>query len=209
MGPLLCVHPNPTGAMPDIPGGHMTDSEHVSQADADAQSQADTSTDTATQADAAETLSLDDAKKLRSEAQSLRKRLKDAESKVQEIADAGKSEDEKQQAALASAVERAEAAERRFRESNARSVVYEAVGSLASPRAVFALIRDDIEYDDEDQPTNVAALIARERKADTTLFRAAGGSADGGVSTQNTSQEFSSPTERLSSAYDKLSKARR
>ncbi len=186
----------------------MTDQSDATQADAESQSQADTN-DNAAQADATETISLDDAKKLRSEAQSLRKRLKDAESKVQAAEEAGKSEDEKRTAALTAAVERAEAAERRFRESNARSVVYEAVGNLASPRAVFALIRDDLEYDDEDQPTNVAALISRERKADPTLFRASGGSADGGANTQNTGKEFSSPTERMSNAYDQLSKARR
>lgn len=60
----------------------MTDSSDATQADADAQSQADTHDD-ATQADAQETISLDEAKKLRSEASSLRKRLKDAEAKAQ------------------------------------------------------------------------------------------------------------------------------
>ena len=51
-------------------------------ADADDQSQADTTTK-ATQADADETISLDEAKKLRSENASLRKRAKDAEMKAQ------------------------------------------------------------------------------------------------------------------------------
>ncbi|MDQ3540260.1 MAG: hypothetical protein M3440_06185 [Chloroflexota bacterium] len=59
----------------------MTDQSDATQADAAPQSQADD--DTATQADAQETISLDEAKKLRSEAASLRKRLKDAETKAQ------------------------------------------------------------------------------------------------------------------------------
>ncbi len=59
----------------------MTDQSDATQADATAQSQADD--DNATQADAQETISLDEAKKLRSEAASLRKRLKDAETKAQ------------------------------------------------------------------------------------------------------------------------------
>ncbi len=51
-------------------------------ADADAQSQADTTT-TETQVDSDDTISLEKAKELRSEAANLRKRLKDAENKAQ------------------------------------------------------------------------------------------------------------------------------
>lgn len=60
----------------------MTDQSDATQADAATQSQADTTHD-ATQADAEETISLDEARKMRAEAQSLRKRLKDAETKAQ------------------------------------------------------------------------------------------------------------------------------
>lgn len=67
----------------------MTDQSDATQADADAQSQADTHADDATQAEASkETISLDEARKLRSEAASLRKRLKDAEDAAQAAADA-------------------------------------------------------------------------------------------------------------------------
>ena len=65
-------------------------------ADADDQSQADT-TSKATQADAEETISLDEAKKLRSEAAGLRKRLKDAETKAQ-AAEAAKQQREEAEA---------------------------------------------------------------------------------------------------------------
>lgn len=66
----------------------MTDQSDATQADADAQSQADTTIADATRADASkETISLEEAKKLRSEAANLRKRLKDAEDAAQAAAD--------------------------------------------------------------------------------------------------------------------------
>lgn len=62
----------------------MTEQNDATQADAESQSQADTSNDRESQAEShAETISLDDARKLRSEAANLRKRLKDAESIAQ------------------------------------------------------------------------------------------------------------------------------
>lgn len=67
----------------------MADQSDATQADADAQSQADTTQDDATQADASkDTISLDEARKLRSEANNLRKRLKDAEDAAQAAAHA-------------------------------------------------------------------------------------------------------------------------
>jgi hypothetical protein len=62
----------------------MTDQSDATQADADAQSQADTLDTRESQADSQhDALSLEEAKKLRSEAQNLRKRLKDAEATAQ------------------------------------------------------------------------------------------------------------------------------
>jgi hypothetical protein len=62
----------------------MTDRSDATQVDADAQSQADTVLASESQAESQpETISLEEAKKLRSEAASLRKRLRDAESKAQ------------------------------------------------------------------------------------------------------------------------------
>lgn len=156
------------------------------QADADAQSQADIqNTDTTeSQADTNPSISLDEAKKLRSEAAGLRKRLKDAESKVQAAEDAGKSESEKREQALKAAEERATAAESRYQAAIGRAAVTDAAtkaGAISS-RAVHALIRDEIDFGDDGEPTNIDALINAARKDEPQLFRAAAGSGDGGKS---------------------------
>lgn len=120
---------------------------------------------------------LEKERKDRKQAQKDMKALQD---RIDAIESEGKPESEKLSRERDAAIQRAEAAEQRIRTANARTAVYEAVGSLASPRAVFALIRDDLDFDDDDMPINVADLIAREKKADPTLFRAAAGSGDGG-----------------------------
>lgn len=159
----------------------MTDSQaEATQADADSRSQADTSSDSQAES---ETISLDEARKLRSEASGLRKRLKDAETKAQAAADAGKTDEEKRQAALKAADERATAAETRLQDANARSAVTDAATKVnaVSTRAVYALIRSDLEFDDDGEPTNVDALLKRAQKDEPSLFRAAAGSGDGGA----------------------------
>lgn len=188
----------------------MTEQNDATQADAESQSQADTSTDRDSQAEShTETISLDEAKKLRSEAAGLRKRLKDAESKVRAAEDVGKSESEKREQALKSAEERATAAESRYQAAIGRAAVYEAVGSLASPRAIYALIRDDIEFDEDDNPTNITDLIDREKKADPSMFRAAAGSADGGRVNDTTKPEATPGFGRILQAYETTSKTAR
>lgn len=151
-------------------------------------------------------------KALKAERDARRKAEREARAlrdKVAEFENANKSETEKAATERDAALKRAEAAEQKVRNSNARAAVYEAVGSTASPRAVFALIRDDLEFDDEDQPTNVTELIAREKKADPTLFRASGGSGDGGKTGDTEQRNFASPLERIAAGYERNSKARR
>lgn len=162
----------------------MTDATEATQADADAQSQADTPrpSDSDTPAESHDTANLDDLKKVRSEAASLRKRLKDAEAKLSQFEQANQSEDEKIAQRLQQAEERATAAESRLRaEIGRRAVTDEAAKQGAiSTKAVYALIRDDIAFDDDGEPTNIADLITQAKKDDPALFRAASGSADGG-----------------------------
>ena len=118
--------------------------------------------------------------KERKAARDATRQLRDIQKKLDDIENAGKPESEKLVRERDDAIQRAEAAEQRIRSANARTAVYEAVGTAASPRAVFALIKDDLEFDEDDQPTNVDELIAREKKADPGLFRAAAGRGDGG-----------------------------
>jgi hypothetical protein len=147
--------------------------------------------------------------KERKAARDATRQMRDLQRQLDEIKNAGKPEEERREAALKQAEERAAAAEQKVRTANARVAVSDAVGTTASPRAIFALIRDDLEYDDDDQPTNLADLIAREKKADPSLFRAAAGSGDGGATSASAPKEYATPTERLSAAYGTIGKARR
>ena len=172
--------------------------DEATQADADVQSQADnqSQTEVTTQADvndaAAETISLDEAKKLRSESASLRKRLKDAESRVQKFETQNQTEAEKREAALAQAEERASTAESRYRKAVGRAAVAEEASrsGAISPKAIHALIQDDIEFDDEGNPANVAGLIDKLRTEEPVLFRTP--SADGGKGKPVTNQDMNS-----------------
>lgn len=77
---------------------------------------------------------------------------------------------------------KAEELEARYRTAVASSAVREAAGQAGaiSPKAVYALIRDDVQFDDAGEPSNIAELIERAKEDEPQLFRAAGGSGDGG-----------------------------
>lgn len=99
-------------------------------------------------------------KEVQREAQGLRKRLRDAETALQAAKDAELSEVEqaKQRA------DRAEEALATAAEKAKRSAVSAAVAVEASKHGLDAalaakLVRDDVEFDDNDEPTNVAALV--------------------------------------------------
>lgn len=153
----------------------------ATQADA-SQSQADSTDDTESQADSTGTISLDEAKKLRAEAASLRKRLRDAESKVQAAEDKDKTELQRAQDAIKDWERKHSEAQQRAREKAGRALVFEAArtANAVSANAVYALVRDGLDYGDDDEPTNVDKLIADAKKAEPSLFRAAPGSGDGG-----------------------------
>ena len=161
----------------------------ATQADAVATSQADTDatdqTERATQADAPETMSLDEAKKLRSEASSLRRRLKEAEGKVQSYEDASKTEAERQAEALKAAQDRATNLEQRVRDLTAQTVVTDAArtAGAVAPSLIYRAVRGDLEFDEDGNPTNVDAVLADLKKSTPEVFRAAGGSGDGGKGT--------------------------
>jgi hypothetical protein len=114
-------------------------------------------------------------RKLRRESAAYRKRVEEYES-------ANQTEADKREAALKAAEDRATALETRLRDLSARSAVTDAATKVnaISPRAVFALIRSDLEFDEAGEPTNVDALIKQAQKDEPSLFRAANGSGDGG-----------------------------
>lgn len=155
----------------------MTDQQSATQADADATSQADTDhtthqTDDTQAASSPETISLDEAKKLRSEAASLRKRLKEAEGRVQQFEQAAKTDLERLTEERDAYKSRAEQLETQMREARAETAFLDAAtkARARSPRTLFRAYRDAVEYGDDGQPTNIDALLAHLQADEPDLF---------------------------------------
>lgn len=119
----------------------------------------------------------------RTKAKTAARELKTAQQELNRLKNAGKTDEEKRDADLTEAQRRADAAETRLKTLAGRAAVTDAASKVhaISPKAVFALVKDDLTYDDDGEPTNVAAVIAEARKSDPELFRASGGSGDGGT----------------------------
>ena len=129
-----------------------------------------------TQADEVQTVSLDEVKKVRSEAANLRKRLKEAEATVSEFETANQSDEERRSAELQSLQERADKAERELRVANGRNQTLSKAGNAIDSEVLYRYIRDDITFGDDGQPENIDDLIAQARESRPSLFQR--GSAD-------------------------------
>lgn len=117
----------------------------------------------------------------RTKAKNADRDLKAMRAELDALKNAGKSDEERRDADLKSAQTRADAAEQRLQTANARVAVTDAAtkANAVSVNAIFALVRDQIEYDDG-EPVNVPALIAEAKRDEPSLFRKSGGTADGG-----------------------------
>lgn len=164
--------------------------------------------DTDTDTDDDERISLKEAKKLRTEAAGLRRRLQQAESKVQAATDAEKGE-------LTKAIERAEKAERVAEERAAevraeraeRTVRDAAAEAGARPdrlRAVWRLVKDDVETGDDGSVSNVAVLVAQAKKDSPEYFRPASGRADGGARDESPPRDDMNATIRAAAKRGRL-----
>ncbi len=130
-----------------------------------------------------DTISVEKARELRRESAQLRKRVKDAESRAQAAEDKDKSE-------LQRTVERAEKAERDAEEHRRELTAVrterrirdaaEAAGGR-NLRAIYRLVKDDAETDDDGGIANLDALIAQAKKDTPEFFRPSVGKADGGA----------------------------
>lgn len=125
------------------------------------------------------TLTAEDARKLRSEASALRKRLKDAESKLTERETADLSEKEKTERAKDDAETKATTLEREVRELRVQVLAPEAGIQPRAVRAAYALIDWSEVSDPDDRKQVLRALkdVAKEHP-----YLAGGQSADGGAS---------------------------
>ncbi len=133
--------------------------------------------------------------------------LKSAQTRLSELEGRDKSDVERLTGERDAAAKRATDTETRLRDANARSAVADAAGKVnaISTRAVYAMIRADLEFDDDGDPTNVDALIKQAQKDEPSLFRAAAGSGDGGRRDSN-DREISPGLDRLTYAYEKNSR---
>lgn len=150
--------------------------------------------------------------KERSTARDASKALKAAQAKIAEFENRDKSDTERLTAERDKLKLDAETALTKLRTANARSAVIDAVSKLnptISPVSVFNLVRDGLEYDDDGEPTNVAAALKTLGTQDPGVFRKSGGKGDGGETGAGGAREYASPTDRMASAYDQISKAKR
>jgi hypothetical protein len=113
-------------------------------------------------------------KQLRDEAAANRRKAADAEKRLKELDDANLSEADKLK-------QRAEAAEKKVTDGQARIAKAEVKAAAASakiidPEAAYKLVRDDITFDKDGEPENVEALISDLVKNKPWLL----GSGDGG-----------------------------
>lgn len=149
-----------------------------SQVDDANQSQVDTPQPAETPVVEEQTVSIDDLKKVRSEAANLRKRLKEAEAKVSQFETANQSDEERRSAEFTSLQERADRAEQALRAANARNDVFSNAGNATDAELLYMYVeKQGIEFDDDGNPVNVKELIEQARKDKPALFQR--GSADG------------------------------
>lgn len=98
--------------------------------------------------------------------------------------------------------------ETRLRHTTARVAVLDAATktNAVSANAVYALVRDGLEFNEDGEPTNVDEAIASAKKSEPLMFRAAAGAGDGGKREENTGREIRPGLDRLTHAYATESK---
>ncbi len=120
--------------------------------------------------------------KERERAKNAERDLRKLQARIDELDNRDKTDVErltKERDTLAETLKEREAA---LKERTGRAVVMEAArdANAVSGRALWALIRDELEYDDDGEPTNVDKLIAGAKRDEPSMFRATAGSGDGG-----------------------------
>lgn len=131
----------------------------------------------------------------RASEKTLRKELRDAQRAVKAIENKDKPKDQQLASDLADAVERADALEAKLQKNTLRTEALQEAGKLKfrNPAVAYKLIDpDDVDWDDDGRPTNIARLLQRELRDNAYLARRTrtdngdddddkGGGADGGA----------------------------
>lgn len=144
--------------------------------------------------------------RLKRERTKLTREIRDELAEEAELAK--KPEQEQIAANLKAATERADGLEAKLRDANARSAVTDAAtkANAISVRAVMALIKSDLEFDDDGEPTNVDELIAKAKKDEPSLFKAASGKTDASATSTSTKSDVAPGLARIKQGYDRESK---
>lgn len=144
----------------------------------------------------------------KAEAKRVDKLLRAAQARVAELENAGKPEAERLTADLAAAQRRAEDAETKLRTANARSAVTVAAANTnaVDADAVFALVRDDLDYDEDGAPTNVTETLAALKTRKPHLFKASGGRGNGSDRDASNDTNVGTGVDRMRHAYQTTSK---
>lgn len=145
----------------------------------DDQPQAGTEQSPADGAEEPKSISLDEAKKLRSEASNLRKRLKTFEAADEARKQAEMTEADKLKADRAKLEAEQSAFTQSQRDFTARQQVIEEArkqGFKVTPERVFALVKAEIAFDDDGSPTNVRDVVTALAAAEPGLIGATNGS---------------------------------
>jgi hypothetical protein len=156
--------------------------------------------------DGGETISLEEARKLRSENRSLRTRLKTAEDKLQSSDDANLSELDRTVKDRDNWKGKYEALESSLKSDRVRAHAIEAASKIGAiePTAVAKLIAlGEVDFDNDLNPTNVNDLVAGIKKEHPRLFAATPGSGNGGERDQKPSGPNLFGVDRLASVYQK------
>lgn len=159
-----------------------SDQGQGSQQDAGQQSQQDQSDDQFDKDRAMATI-----RTQRESENALKQQLKEAQDKLREIEDKDKSETQKLAGEVADLKKQLEAKDAAIQKQTREVAGMAAVTSAGAkyPEDLWSVISREVEYDAENKPTNLKALIERYRKDRPDYFKpgAGKGSADGGART--------------------------
>jgi predicted RNase H-like nuclease (RuvC/YqgF family) len=149
-----------------------------------------------------EPLTLETKKKLDKENKQLRRERDEANTALQKLKDAELSETDRLKKQLQAIEDEKKAWARERQERDARDTVVAALTddldsnkyrakNPSSARALFKLIKDDLEYDDKGEILNLSTVLNQAKKEYGDLFAGkAAGSADGGQGSRNGNQAF-------------------
>lgn len=111
--------------------------------------------------------------KERESAKAATKQLKAAEKRLQDLENAGKPEVERLAAERDEYKAKLDELTGMVRESTARDAVFEQAQKMGAtnPQAVWRIVRNDLTFDDDGGPTNLAAVMKEAKELAPALFR--------------------------------------